>query len=153
MEHLMKSALKPVVAASAVLLACATPALSRTKQCSENRCGLSIAALDATTKKPVLTFTVLINKDKSAPAAIAILPLGVALAPGVKLVIGDAQIALAYKVCVPDGCQAYADLSAEDWTKITAAKSVQVRFFPLASDKPVSSELDMAGLGDELSKL
>ena len=105
------------------------------------------------TKKPVFTFTLLINKDKSAPAAIAMLPLGVALAPGVKLVVGEAQTALAFKVCVPDGCQAYADLSPDEWAKITAAKTLQVRFFPLSSDKPVSSELDMTGLAEQLSGL
>jgi invasion protein IalB len=149
----MKSFLIPVVATSAVLLASATPALSWTKDCKENRCALSITAVDKASQKPMLTFSVLANKDKSAPAVIAMLPLGVALQPGVKLVIGDQQISVAFKVCVPDGCQAYADLSVDDWAKVVAAKSLQVRFFPLSSDKPVSSTLDLSGLSDELSKL
>ena len=144
---------KSSIAACAVLLACASPALAWTKDCKENRCGLSISALDATSKKPMLTFTVLADKDKSKPAVVVMLPLGVALEPGVKMVIGEKQVPLAFKVCVPDGCQAYADVKAEDWGAMTAAKSLEVRFFALAADKPISAPIDLSGLTDELSKL
>jgi invasion protein IalB len=153
MEYQMTSFLKSAAAACLFALAYATPALSWTKDCTQDRCGLSITALDQTSKKPMLTFTVLANKDKSAPGVIVMLPLGVALEPGVKLVVGDQQIAMAYKVCMPDGCQAYANISNDDWAKLLAAKSVEVRFFPLAADKPISSALDLSGLSNELSKL
>jgi len=123
-----------------------------TTECKERRCGISINVNDESQKQRLLTLAMLVNKDGSDPAILLTTPLGAALEPGVRLIVGQRELGLKFKVCYPDGCQAHASLAPADLVEFRGAANIDVRFFVQNNDKPLSAKIDIAGLSEAIDK-
>jgi invasion protein IalB len=137
-----------MAAFAAALLAAplmAVAASAWTTDCKDNRCGVSVNVNDDAKKQRLLTFSVLLNKDGSDAGVLVVTPLGTALDAGLRLIAGGKETRLQFKVCYPDGCQAYAAMTADELAAFRAAPDVDVQFFVQGSDKPLSAKIDLAG--------
>lgn len=129
------------------------PAQAWTTECRENRCGISIAVKDEPSDRRLLSLAVLVNKDGSDPAVVLTTPLGTALEPGARLLIGPQEMKLTFKACFPDGCQAYRELSEDEHSVLRSASTVDALFFAQGSDKPFSAKIELTGLDAALADI
>ena len=143
----MRKSITTAVLAAVASVLLTTGAKAWTTECKDQRCGISINVNDEAKKQRLLTLAILVNKDGTDPSLFMTAPLGLALEPGARLVIGTREIALKFKVCYPDGCQAVASLTAADLADLRAAASVDTRFFVQGNEKPLSATIDFTGLG------
>ena len=113
-----------------------------------DRCTVS-AVLATDTGERFGTIGLQMGRDGSEPVAFALTPLGIAVQPGVRIVInGKDDLPLAVDACFPDGCRATAALRPEQLAALAAAERLSLQFFAFGADKPLSGDLDAPGLGE-----
>ena len=122
-------------------------------ECKEGKCGSSVVASQSSTGKPLLKLTFLFNEDGSNPSLIMMTPLGTSVDAGARLKVDNIEAKLVYKVCYPDGCQAFAKLSAAEWDGVIKAKTGQAQFFDQSNGKLFSADIDLTGLADSVAKV
>ena len=115
-------------------------------QCKETRCSLSVALVDSKTKKHFATLAFLFEKGKEEPAVVVTTPLGIALEPGVRVIVGDDSLDLKARVCFPDGCQASLVVDRPDFDRIAKMPSARIQFFPFSSATPIEASVPLTGL-------
>jgi invasion protein IalB len=81
----------------------------------------------------------------------AALPLGVAVEPGARLILGETTIDARYEVCFPDGCRAMATLPADQLGPLGEAASIELRFFAFGQEKPIAVEIPLDGLTEAVA--
>ena len=132
--------LAPLLAMPAMALAQDGP----DAECDEasGRCA-AIAVLTSDSGERFGTVGIQIGKDGSDPFLVAIAPLGIAVAPGVRVVTdGSGDHDLAVDACFPDGCRATMAIAPDDLAAISGAERWSLQFFPFGADKPLSADLD-----------
>ncbi len=137
--------------ASALLLA--GQAMAWEAECKDGKCASSVVASQSATGKPLLKLVILFNEDGSNPSLIMMTPLGSSVDSGARLKIDSTEVKLVYKVCYPDGCQAFAKLEAAEWESLNKAKAAQAQFFEQNSGKLLSADIDLSGFADSVSKV
>ena len=115
-------------------------------QCKEATCSLSLGLVDSNTKKRFATLAFLFEKGKEEPAVVVTTPLGVALEPGVRVIVGDDSFDLKAKVCFPDGCQASLVINRPDFDRIAKMPNARIQFFPFSSSTPIEASVPLNGL-------
>jgi invasion protein IalB len=139
----------------AVMLCAVSPASAADAwevTCKEGSCTLARVVVEAAASGRRVA-TVLLVPDATGRARLAVaLPLGVALAPGVRLVGQDVTTDLAFEVCYPDGCRAAADLDAAALAVIAALPSIELRAFPFGAERPLAMVIPLDGLAEALAR-
>lgn len=147
--------LKPLVLATAAslagVIAAEVQAAAWPITCDAGACTAARALNDARTGRPMAT--ILIAAQKGAPGLRlgAVLPLGVALAPGARFVQGQDVVPLAFEVCFPDGCRAMAEAEAALAGRLTAGFDLQ--FFAPGHDGPVAVAVPAEGMAEAVAEL
>ncbi len=122
-------------------------------QCTSDRCVSQMVASEKDGTRAVASVTLTsLTSDKVIGVAVT-LPLGVALEPGAQIVAGEETLALRYKVCLPAGCTAFADLTDEMRVALESVPSLQVRFFGQSDAAARAVELPTAGLASVMSRM
>ena len=122
-------------------------------QCVTDRCVSQMAATEKDGGRAIASVTLTsLTSDKVIGVAVT-LPLGVALEAGAQIVAGEETLALPFKVCLPAGCTAFADLTDEMRSAFESASSLQVRFFGQSDMAANAVELPTAGLPDVLKRM
>ncbi len=121
--------------------------------CKLAQCGISTSALEAESRNPVLTMTILLRRDGSEPQLVATLPLGTALEPGARANFGGISLHLKFKSCYPDGCRAHAILDADLLKTLAAESTLTFRYFAQSSERQIAINLPLDGLAVVLAQL
>ena len=132
--------------AASPALALADPGGWKTSCDASGRCTAMLVVSDAQTKKVAGMIGVQMGKGGSDPMLLAVVPLGVALKPGFRAVIGTKAFDAPYDTCYPDGCRAVAPIAAADLDTWLDAQTISLRFFPSTSERPIGLEAPTAGL-------
>lgn len=117
-----------------------------TESCDAKSCTLSRGVSEEATGKPVMTLLVAVQKAEAGARFGMALPLGVAVAPGVRVLYGGETADIPFEVCFPDGCRALLALDAAALGRLTAQAEIDVRFFPFNAATPVSLTVPIGGL-------
>ena len=123
-----------------------------TSECKDKVCRVSVEATGTAQNKRFLTFTVLFDRDGSNPAIVMTTPLGTVLDAGARFVVGSEELKLIYKVCFPDGCQAIAQLNAEQLTMLKGQAAGSARFFAHGKDQPLAADVALTGLDEAMNE-
>lgn len=121
--------------------------------CEGTTCTASRGLKDEGSGKTMATILIAQRKGESEARIGAALPLGVALAPGARLVAGAETVELAFDVCFPDGCRAMAGTTPERIAALAAAGALELRFFPYGHDRAVAVRVPADGLAETLGAL
>jgi len=135
-----------------LLMLMASSAQAWETQCNKERCGVSISVDDAEKKQHLLTLSILRDRSGANPGMVLTTPLGVGLEPGARILVSGQEIKLPFKVCYPNGCQAFATLTPESLSTLRLAQELEVQFFIQTMDKPTAAKIDLAGLAEALDK-
>lgn len=142
-----------VLAATLALAAQTTAALAEgwaTTCEAGGRCTALLTMSVETDRKLQVRIGIQTGPNGSEPVMITLLPLGVALEPGVRAVIDGKEFKSGYQVCFPDGCRTVGAMTADDLEVWLNAPTASLQFFPFASDKPVAVDVLLAGLREAL---
>jgi invasion protein IalB len=126
--------------------ACSEEGGWRTTCNDAGRCTALIAVADAETGRALASVGLQVGKGGSEPVLIAFLPLGVALQPGFRAVIGSRAFDGPYEVCFPDGCRLTMPLAEADLPLWLDGETVSLRFFPHGAERPVGVDAPLTGL-------
>ena len=124
----------------------AAPGGWKTSCDAAGRCTAMLVVSDSQTKKVAGSIGVQMGKGGSDPILLAIVPLGVALKPGFRAVIGAKAFDAPYDTCYPDGCRAIAPIAPADLDTWLDAQTISLRFFPSGSERPIGLDVPTAGL-------
>ena len=122
-----------------------------TTECNAQRCGVSIAITENASQKKIAVFSVLTPKDGSSSSVLIVTPLGTALEPGARILFDQEEVSLSFKVCLNDGCRAFADMAKIQLDKMIAAKMIEVRFFAQTQPAPYSVKFATDGLSEAIA--
>lgn len=120
-------------------------------ECGAETCSISRSVVETNTDRRVATLLVVVEQGSNATTAGAVVPLGTATEPGLRLVHGSTEIEVPVQVCFPDGCRALTALPPGSVEAMDAAGSVEVRFFPWEADRPLAVPVPTAGLAQAVS--
>ncbi len=98
-------------------------------ECQNDVCVSQISASETEggTKLATVVFTA--KAGNPTKSVLVTLPLGVALEPGIQIVADKQAFAVPFKVCLPAGCTARADLTPEMRKALETGTPFEVRFF------------------------
>ena len=134
---------------SAALLALfAGPAMAQQaweSTCSADRCTISRTLTATDTGQRAGTFVAVVDKADGTFLG-AIIPLGTAIAPGIRLVQGGAEIEVAFQVCFPDGCRGFAEVDAATLDAFMGGETAEIRFFAMGQPAPLGVPVPLTGL-------
>ena len=140
-----------LLASTATLQAQASLQASWDTACEAGTCSVSRSVVEANTGSTVATFLVAVEQGSDAITAGALVPLGTATEPGLRLVHGATEVEVPIQVCFPDGCRALTALPSGALEAIDAAGTVEVRFFPWGAAQPLAVPVPTAGLVQAVS--
>lgn len=120
-------------------------------ECNDQRCGVSISITETASSKKLVVFTVLIPKGEGSSSVLIVTPLGAALEPGARILFDQDEVKLTFKVCLNDGCRAFADVTQSQLDKLVAAKIIEVRFFAQTQPAPYSVKFATDGLSEAIA--
>lgn len=167
---MVRSWLFPAIAALALptFPALASPAAGETfgdwrVACTDAGAGGEVAACQAflnlveeKTGLQALSVSFHVAQGAALPTGVVVLPLGVALRPGVQMRVGKASrlVRLEPEVCYPDGCRAVFEVDPALQKELTEAGKFTVGFFAYArEDKPAAIAVSTKGLGAAIARL
>jgi invasion protein IalB len=114
--------------------------------CKSDTCTLSRKLQNEERKSVVTTFFVVVERGKNTIRAGSLIPLGVAVQPGIRFVASSQVFEVPVDVCYPDGCRAQREFTESQMTQMTSSPDLQVQFFPYGLDAPVFVRMPTEGL-------
>lgn len=146
MRRLSRVTATAVILWSGAITAQAEGSPSAWKQsCNEGAC-LSTLILNSDDGRAAATLLIQVSKESTRFGAAV--PLGVALEPGARLVVGARKIPLPFEVCYPDGCRAMTEVSGKDLDDLNAAPELSLQFFSVTQEAPLSLTFVGSGIRD-----
>lgn len=146
--------MSPIRCAALMLgLAAALPAQAADwgETCTDSSCQLAVAARDSASGTFAASLVLDVPRAAADPVSLIVrAPLGVSLAPGVRVVVGAAHLDLPALTCLPAGCDLGRVVNAEELALLTAAETVEVRFFAYDSGQQFAVPLQTGGLAAAL---
>lgn len=121
--------------------------------CNKDRCLVSRSLLVAGQERKFLTLILLLDKIGNENLMVFTTPLGIAVEPGVQSIVGEETWNSSVKVCFPDGCQAIHPMTDENIALLRSKESIDVRYFPYGSEKPLAGIVPLDGLDEALSAI
>ncbi|MFO7853865.1 MAG: invasion associated locus B family protein [Paracoccaceae bacterium] len=119
--------------------------------CEDGRCIVSARLLPPLGGSRFATVAIAFDEGGGSPALNLSTPLGIAVPPGVRLVIdGETALDAPVEVCLPDGCRAALTLSEEQAEALAAAETLEVRYFEASTGRQLAAELSTRGLARRL---
>lgn len=118
----------------------------QTSCADDGRCQATRVLTQSDTGQRFASLIVSFSRDGRRPAMTVATPLGIAVQPGVRVVVKDAFWSLPIEACFPDGCRASRDLTDEEYQLLLSADSADIRFFPYGRQAPLAGEVGLAGL-------
>lgn len=134
--------------AAAMTLLAAIPAAAQdtwTSECDADSCAVSRAVADVESGQRVGTLLVVLDQDGTSLVG-AIVPLGSAMEPGLRLIHGSTEAAVPIQVCYPDGCRGLAPMDGAALDALATADTVDLRFFAFGTEAPISVPIPLVGL-------
>ena len=98
------------------------------------------------TQQRVMMFGVSTPPGEPGPRAVAVVPLGVDLRPGVEIRIDEGEpIRGSYFFCLPDGCQVHIRMDEAMIQRFKKGSKGTVTFIKLPEGRPLSVPISLAG--------
>ena len=94
----------------------------------------------------------LIDVADGTASVVITTPLGVALTPGVRVLVGETEWTAPLKVCQSDGCRASFTMNADDLAFLFQQSKMQLFYLPFGQTAPQSASFNLAGLVSAISK-
>ncbi len=116
--------------------------------CIEGSCTMSRAVVDNDTNKRIATLFVVAQKGTDDLVVGGVVPLGVAIKPGVKVIAGANEEIGEITVCFPDGCRAVVTTPIS----LVDIDTIELQYFPLNTDRPVAIPVPLGGLPEALTE-
>lgn len=116
---------------------------------SPESCTVSRTVINTEANERVATLSIEVTGDTQSLTVTA--PLGVAVAPGVRMVMGETVTDLPILVCLPTGCLSARALDDDALRSLAALDTVEFRFFGFGSERPFSVSMDLDGLQEVLA--
>ena len=115
-------------------------------------CGGSIAVTNTESETRLATLQVLVERDSATQGIALIVPLGLSLDAGVRLVVGDAIQDAKPAVCFPDGCRVVIPLEVQEFRDLMLGNAaMQIQYFAYNGDRPIAFNIDMVGFRPALA--
>ncbi|QJF52003.1 invasion associated locus B family protein [Roseobacter ponti] len=115
-------------------------------QCEDDICVSQVVASETGADDAVATVSFFSPTGDQTVSLAVVLPLGVALEPGAQIVAGETVQSLVFKVCLPNGCTAYAEITPALRTALEGAETLRVQFFAQSDLAARALELPTKGL-------
>ena len=119
-------------------------------------CQAYLSLVEEKTGMKALSVSFHVAQGAAQPTGVVVLPLGVALRPGVQMRVGKQSrlVRLEPEVCYPDGCRADFEVDPALQQEMTAAREFTVGFFAYTrEDKPASIAVSTKGLAAAIARL
>jgi len=123
-----------------------------TSACEDGYCVFRRALETPGQDSPAALFEVLVNTENGEASMVLTLPLGVALEPGVRLIVEGREWSAPLKVCLPDGCRATVDINASDFGLLLQRPVLDIRYIAFGADTATSVKLPINKLVAAMSK-
>lgn len=121
--------------------------------CRESYCVFRKTLSFAQTETTFALLEILIDVDTGAASIVLTAPLGVALEPGIRMIVEGREWFAPLKVCYTDGCRATVEISNDDFALLLQKPSIDIRYIPFGRDDPLSAELPLNGLVAAISQM
>lgn len=121
--------------------------------CDAGRCNARLGLRDTRNGRLIATVVVALNKGEENGLLLVVVPLGISVQAGVKLVAGEEVKLLDIRTCLTDGCQAAGALEPAFLTAMEQAGALQVQFFPAEGDRPIGAALPTGKLADAVEQM
>lgn len=119
--------------------------------CENGRCSVTARLVAPLGASRFATVAITFDEGGGSPALSVAAPLGIAVPPGVRLLIdGETALDAPVQVCLPDGCRAARALSTEEAEALAAAGTIEVRYFEASTGRQLAAELSTRGLARRL---
>lgn len=135
-----------VLAAALISVSSAALAEDWSVACTAQECAVSRTLADAEQNRRFATIALTTPKGGGASVLTVTTPLGVAIEPGVRLVMDDLAFGLPFKVCFPDGCAAARPLEPDELSALLTSASADLRFFAFGTGEQLSGAVSLDGL-------
>lgn len=151
--------MRPNPLACLSLLIAALPALAEEPgwktTCADDgsRCTAILGLTATDSGKSLGSIGLQLGRGGTDPVLVAFTPLGVALEPGFRAVIGDQAFPAPFQVCYPDGCRAVVKLKPDELELLLSAPSLSFQLIPFSSDRPAAADVPLAGLKEALKDM
>ncbi|TYO89899.1 invasion associated locus B family protein [Oceanicella actignis] len=148
-----RTGLRATLVALALAWAAAPPAAAQArapnwlKSCENGRCTVAARLVADGADRIFATIVIGFDERGGAPTLTLVAPLGIAVPPGVRLVVdGERAIDAPVTVCLPDGCRAARALSEDELAALARAQTLEVRYFEAAGGRQLAAPVSTAGL-------
>lgn len=120
--------------------------------CDDQFCVFRKTLTLQTTKFTFALLEILIDVETGESTIVLTAPLGLALQPGIKLIVSEQEWIVPLKVCYADGCRGTVDISSEEFALLLQRPMIEIRYIPFGSEAPRSAELPLNGLISAISQ-
>lgn len=120
--------------------------------CEENFCVFRKTLSFSGATSAFALFEILIDISTGEASMVLTAPLGVALQPGVRIIVDGHEWLAPLKVCYTDGCRATIEIDNDDLALLLQKPSMDIRYIPFGSDDPISAVLPLNGLIAAISR-
>lgn len=121
---------------------------------ANSRCFIFQSVVDTEKDRPVMMFAVSRQPDEPLARAVIVLPLGVALRPGIEMAIDNgAPQGFPFVICLPDGCQAHVPLDDAMVGSFKRGNGGSIKFRALPSGQVVTLPFSLKGFTAALNAL
>lgn len=142
-----------------VLLFLASPAATEevapgnwVSDCEEDFCVFRKTLTFVNSDSAFALFEILINTTSGNASLVLTAPLGVALQPGIQVIVEEQEWLAPLKVCYGDGCRATIEISNDDLALLLQKKTMEIRYIPFGKQNPLSAILPLNGLIAAISR-
>lgn len=144
---------RSLIATTAAFFAIVSPASAQNAQsewetaCADDgsTCTMTITVRDEDLQIRAATLLASVVASDDTVVLGAIVPLGVALRPGLQMIADGKTIEAEYDACVVDGCRAIKPLTAEELSTALAASEVDVRYLARRDGRLISVPIPTSG--------
>lgn len=119
--------------------------------CRENYCVFRKTVSFAGTQNTFALLEVLIDVESGSASIVLTAPLGVALEPGIRMIVEGREWFAPLKVCYTDGCRATVEISNDDFALLLQKQTIDIRYIPFGRNEPLSAILPLNGLVSAIS--
>ena len=120
--------------------------------CRENYCVFRKTLTFEQTENTFALLEILIDTDTGQASIVLTAPLGVALEPGIRMIVQGREWHAPLKVCYTDGCRASVEITSEDLALLLQKPQIDIRYIPFGREKPISAVLPLNGLLAAISR-
>lgn len=120
--------------------------------CKKAYCAFRKTLAFVDSNDPFALVELLIDVDSGESSFVITTPIGISLAPGVRLITGGQDWTVPFKVCYQDGCRATLTIDGADLSLLLQNETLEIRYMNFGEKRPISASLPLDGLVTAISR-